>query len=355
MFVFCHDQEPLDLNLFPKVGSTPLPNLPMNPFRLLCSNILNKYDRVVVVHSELNSEQVQWFENNGAVPVYWWSHAVIALDWFRYAKVDPVLNYAQPPVKDFLIYNRAWQGSREYRLKFSELLVENNLHNHCQMGFNPIDGQNYALHQFKNPKMQIKRWDIEQYFEPNQASSVASADYCVADYVNTGIEVVLETLFDDTKWHLTEKILRPIACGHPFILASTPGSLQYLRRYGFKTFNPLIDESYDAITDPADRLQAIVRTMQQVANLPTLEKQQLYASLQLIADYNQQRFFSAEFVDQVVNEFKTNFAQAVSVMQAHMTGGIFRFHLKLAQRPNVRPPASPDEITAMLKILDHNA
>ncbi len=352
MFVFCHDQEPLDLDFFPKVAATPLPNLPLNPFRLLCPNILNKYDRVVVVHSELNSEQVQWFENNGAVPVYWWSHAVIALDWFRYAKVDPVLRYAQPPVKDFLIYNRAWQGSREYRLKFSELLVEHNLHNHCQMGFNPIDGQHYVLHQFRNPTMQIKRWDLEQYFEPNRASSVASADYCAADYVNTGIEVVLETLFDDTKWHLTEKVLRPIACGQPFILASTPGSLQYLRRYGFKTFNSLIDESYDTIQDPVERLQAVVTNMNKIARLPAGQKRDLYASLKPIADYNRQRFFSADFFQQVVDEFKTNFDQAASVMQANMTGALFRFYLRLAERPNVRPPASQDEITAMLQILD---
>jgi hypothetical protein len=220
------------------------------------------------------------------------------------------------------------------------------------MGFNPIDGQHYALHQFRNPTMQIKRWDLEQYFEPNRASSVASADYCAADYVNTGIEVVLETLFDDTKWHLTEKVVRPIACGQPFILASTPGSLQYLRRYGFKTFNSLIDESYDTIQDPVERLQAVVTNMNKIARLPAGQKRDLYASLKPIADYNRQRFFSADFFQQVVDEFKTNFDQAVSVMQANMTGSLFRFYLRLAERPNVRPPASQDEITAMLQILD---
>jgi hypothetical protein len=48
---------------------------------------------------------------------------------------------------------------------------------------------------------------------------------------------------------LTEKALRPIACGQPFILAATPGSLQYLRSYGFKTFSGYIDETYDTIQE----------------------------------------------------------------------------------------------------------
>jgi hypothetical protein len=49
---------------------------------------------------------------------------------------------------------------------------------------------------------------------------------------------VAETVFD-TRIHLTEKTLRPIACGHPFILAAGPGSLKYLQTYGFRTFSPL--------------------------------------------------------------------------------------------------------------------
>jgi hypothetical protein len=69
---------------------------------------------------------------------------------------------------------------------------------------------------------------------------------------------VLETLFDDHRWHLTEKSLRPIACGKPFVLMATPGSLQYLRQYGFKTFDGLIDETYDSIQNPKQRLQAVL-------------------------------------------------------------------------------------------------
>ena len=100
MFVFCHDQETLDLDCFPKLSPSPV-GLTYNIYRLIASNMMNLYDKIILVHSELHSEAVSWFEQNGAVAVYWWSHAMIALDWFRYARLDPMLNPVhKQPVKE---------------------------------------------------------------------------------------------------------------------------------------------------------------------------------------------------------------------------------------------------------------
>jgi hypothetical protein len=131
---------------------------------------------------------------------------------------------------------------------------------------------------------------------------------------------VLETLFDDTRWHLTEKTLRPIACGQPFMLASTPGSLQYLQKYGFETFNGLINESYDKIADPKARLQAIVIEMQRIAAMSTVDKQLLWQQLYAIAARNKQRFFSQEWQTSIENEFYHNLNSAMTVMEQNCTG-----------------------------------
>jgi hypothetical protein len=97
---------------------------------------------------------------------------------------------------------------------------------------------------------------IDQFLD-NKFSSAASADYDPNDFINSEISVILETVFDDRRIHLTEKTLKPIACGHPFILAAGPGALEYIRSYGFKTFAPYIDESYDQETDSLKRLEKI--------------------------------------------------------------------------------------------------
>jgi hypothetical protein len=216
--------------------------------------------------------------------------------------------------KDFLIYNRSWTDHREYRLKLSEYLIENDLYKQCLVHFSPIDQTlDYRQHKFQNPLLQIQRHDIHLFLPQNQASADRSATYTANDYKVTGIEVVLETIFDDTRWHFTEKIFRPIACGRPFILASAPRSLEYLRLHGFKTFAPLIDETYDIIEDPNERLKAIVREMKRISAMSRHDKHRLWNNIYDIAEINRRRFFDSELWEHLVTEAKTNIDLAVQL------------------------------------------
>jgi len=220
-------------------------------------------------------------------------------------------------VHDFLIYSRAWSGTREYRLTLAEMLVNCNLISGCQTSFSEFDQQShYTKHKFANPDLAINRDDLHKIYKANTHDSNSSADYNAEDYNNTAIEVVLETLFDDSRHHLTEKILRPIACGRPFILASTAGSLQYLKQYGFQTFDGLIDESYDLITDSRMRLTAIVQEMKRIHNLDHNEKRLLWSKLYEIAEQNKELFFSVAWQDNIIKEFKQNFESAISQLTA---------------------------------------
>ena len=331
----CHDQETLDYRYYvtpvdfhSRINDIPYPTLN----RISKTININYYDMILLLHSEMHSKDLEWFEQNGTVGVYWWSHAIIARDWYRYAEIDPLLTKAKKPKVDFLIYNRAWTGLREYRLKFTELLLDQGLQSFCQMHFNPYDnGAHYKDHEFFNPTFKPTRDDLCKHFSPTTVDATASADYSNFDYQNCAIEVVLETVFDDTKWHLTEKALRPIACGVPFILASTAGSLQYLRHYGFKTFHDYFDESYDTIQDPAQRLERIVCLMKQLSELTHDQKQQLRSELQPICDFNQQRFFSNEFYKQVVEEFKTNFTRAFEFVKQGNSHKYYDRYLRLSK------------------------
>lgn len=324
--MICHDQEPLNVDYW---SEDDFINHPCNWYEslpvakkfaawhlrtLLGSHKMHVFTKTLLCHSELNSVELEKYQQKNFVGVYYWSHAIIARDWFRYAKIDAELQ-KKNICQDFLIYNRAWGNTREYRLKFAELVVHCQLEQHCRMGFNAVDEINYCDHVFKNPKFQIENYNLDQYFFVNTSSSNASADYCNKDYQETAIEVVLETLFDDTRWHLTEKTLRPIACGHPFILLAAPNSLEYLRRYGFRTFDSVINESYDTIQDPLQRMHAVIELMQSIQQCKT--KSLIYQQLFEIAKYNQRRFFSDEFQQQIVDEFQQNFATAYQqVMQS---------------------------------------
>lgn len=332
-FVFYHDQEPLDFEYYSKQDfqiADKSTKLKYNfiykeviQFKLVDSIIKsNCYDYAIICHSEKHSKNLQLYENNEYIGVYWWAHAIIARDWFRHAEhdLDLTVNFDKI-THDFLIYSRAWTGTREYRLTLAEMIADQNLINSCRTSFAPTDTNcHYTNHVFVNSSLKIKRTDLEGIFPLNTANSTDSADYNNCDYRASGIELVLETLFDDDRLHLTEKSLRPIACGRPFMLAATPGSLDYLRSYGFETFSGLINENYDLEQDPLQRLQAITKEMQRISDLDLDSKQQLWKKLYEIAERNKKRFFSTSFHDDIVQEYSDNFDSAMKFMQHHRTG-----------------------------------
>jgi len=310
----------------------------------------NLYDYILLVHSEKNSKQVDTYFQHGFLPVYYWNHAVIAIDWFRYAIHDPVLKYNHDAfTQDFLIYNRAWSGSREYRLTFLDLIVQANLAKHCCTSFSPMDSNtHYTQYEFANPNLKINSTDLETVFPLNVHDSNSSADYNNQDYAQTGMEIVLETLFDDARWHLTEKTLRPIACGKPFMLVATAGSLEYLRSYGFETFGDLIDESYDLELDPVARLNCVIQEMSRISRLNQAEKNMLWHELHKIAQRNKQRFFSADWQASIIQEYVDNMNQALTTIDQYCSGKHWRQFQDLDRASDITNTRSQNEIDQVL-------
>jgi hypothetical protein len=320
--VMSHDQELLDWNLYTDDRmqdqahfQAQIPSSFLRDLNLRWRWWNNVHDSFMITHSEKNSDQVEKYKDAGWTTVYFWSHAVLALDWYRYARYDPVLDRVGTScLRDFLIYSRGWQGSREYRLRFADQLCHRGLQPNCHHSMLLVENQTHMQdHVFQDPRFAVD--DLSRLvtkIRPCTASGDASADYCNRDFVDTAISVVMETNYVRPVQHLTEKILRPIAVGHPFILMSSPGCLQYLRDYGFKTFDPLIDETYDTETDPIRRMDLILCEMQRLSQLPTAEKKQLHEYLYEIARYNREWFFGMDFRDAVMSEFRDNFLAGIS-------------------------------------------
>lgn len=321
-FVWCHDQEPL-MHEFYQRHLQPLKD---NLFNNLLKSLdlffppvnlnynRNIFQKNILLHSEKRSQNVEkYLADDGLLPIYYWSHALIARDWFRYAEHE---KFEKNTSKRFLIYNRSWTGTREYRLKFSDLLIKHGLADQCMTFCNPIeDDKHYQDHTFVNTEWSPEHV-LEHYFTPSLADSVASADFNTEDYRSTEIEVVLETLFDDDRLHLTEKSLRPIACAQPFILAATHGSLQYLRDYGFQTFDSVWDESYDQIENPYHRMKALINVMCDISNWSDTQRLANTQRMKQIVDHNQKHFFSEAFFDLVISELKTNMSKAFEQIKA---------------------------------------
>jgi len=326
VLVICHDQEPLDYKLYLNHSTDTIsfhqkycPGI--DEQTLMHSNLalpthywFNRYKKIMLLHSEKNSNDLEWYESQEYVGVHYWAHAVIAKDWYRFAEIDHRLNSNVIPATDFLIYSRDWTGSREYRLKFQELLFENCLHSSSLTSIRKIDdlGCNAKDHVFLNLDLKPKSFNFLNSLKENTYSSCSSATYSPEDISCCKISIVLETVVDGNKIHLTEKTVRPLACGHPFIVAAGPGALEYIRSYGFKTFSPWINEDYDLETDTVVRLKKIISAMKKFNNLDADKKSYVYQKIKKIAEYNRRWFFSKEFDSVLHRELITNIQSATN-------------------------------------------
>ena len=108
-------------------------------------------------------------------------------------------------------------------------------------------------------------------------------------YEETYFSVVSETNYYDfleKGRFLSEKLFKPIANFHPFIIVSRPNSLEAIRSIGYKTFHPYINEAYDLIEDDVKRMIAIVDEIERLSNLNTTELAEFLDFSKSICKYN---------------------------------------------------------------------
>ena len=131
-----------------------------------------------------------------------------------------------------------------------------------------------------------------------------------APYIDTYFSLVTETVFDYPYSFRTEKIWKPMAMAHPWIAVANAGYYRDIRNLGFKTFDHLIDESFDQIEDSQKRIERIAEV---VTDLCGQNLDEFLASAQNICKYNQQHL--ADMRLQVRKEFPERFFQFIARYQ----------------------------------------
>lgn len=240
----------------------------------------------VICHSEKNSQDLQIWEDNLFVPCYYWWHGMIARDWFRHWEYHADLKptSVSKPYR-FLMYARGDDGTRTYRKSLIQQLKTLRSH---------------VLHDWDRQLSVTGDW---------------SAKIDVDDAGQAHIQIVPETIFDSKKIHLTEKVFKPMVMCQPFILAAGPGSLGYLRDYGFRTFHDIWDESYDLENNSQHRLAMIIELVEYLAGLPEAEFNRLMEKSLSIVEHNRRHFYSQEFKQQLVTEMQDNMEIALDRQQ----------------------------------------
>jgi hypothetical protein len=315
-YVFMHDQEPVDIDLFEQlfdevlsrnvdlwwdydldlVEAPPKPN----PFGHVIVSERGEYVDTLC-------EKYQW------TPHYYFYHGWACQDWFRGYDKTFLIPRAQDrrPTKTFMSPNRIVAGKRDHRVLFLYNVFRQGLaHNHisaprmCQ--YENVDitsiAQKYT-NVYQDIATVFDQAQLPRLFageETQQMTSCWLGNFAEAQ--DSLVYVPTETVYFGRRTHITEKTFKAIALEMPFVMVAPAGSLAYLREYGFQTFGDIFDESYDEETNDIQRVEKVVKLLKDLDNLSVRERQQIHRACLPRVEHNYNHFYRGGFTNVLWSE-----------------------------------------------------
>jgi len=181
--------------------------------------------------------------------------------WHRNSGSQALAIHSTPREREFTALNRlhkSWRATAMADL-LQHHVLDNSYWSYCETGEladtdNPIEID--AIGKLRASTEQFLKSapyysdDLDQTARNNHAGLVDKY------FNNSYCHIVLETHFDADQSNgafLTEKTFKPIKHGQMFFVAGPAGSLQTLRNLGYKTFDGILDTSYDYDPNNTDR------------------------------------------------------------------------------------------------------
>lgn len=299
-YIFFHDQEPIHLELHRPLFE-----------EVVSRNVDLDWDRgpfgKALITSEWSSEFVEKVCSDYEWKnYYYFFHGWAALDWFRgYNRSWLIQEPGQRVLSRGVISpNRIIGGKRDHRVLLMYHLLKGGIKNSwvsCPRSC-PVEGQSIVeiskkwIHRYPDMTTLFDNSDLPWHFPGENDHPMHS--YCLSlfDQAASSLAyVVNETVYFGRRNHLTEKSFKPICLKMPFIIASGAGSLEYLRRYGFKTFSNVWDESYDEETDDIKRMEKISRLILDIDAMSPGERKKMLDAINPVLEHNHQHFYKGGF------------------------------------------------------------
>lgn len=171
---------------------------------------------------------------------------------------------------NYCSYNR---GIRNHRTYLVSSLYGNDLENYGDISYIGVDKHNDSyrklITEFKyNKKLYVgfnkffsheKTYDDYDIYKDSQNNNLVNYNTQLANkYVNTYVEFVADTSFNEYGFNITEKFLHSINGSNLPIIVSSPGYVSKLREIGFDVFDDIVNHDYDNIIDPYQRIEKCI-------------------------------------------------------------------------------------------------
>lgn len=211
--------------------------------------------------------------------------------------VDDHIAYKTENKDNIKTYNALQKRTRAHRAWLFKSLVESDL---LSDGINTMNSFNLSQTHMEHHSMIEK--DVEELnallpllptgdkshiIFPSSNSGSFLARLNEQEMLDSWVSVISEASFCDVDQtcFISEKSFKPIACRHPFIIFGNKHSLRYLRKLGYKTFSPFINEEYDELPT-WERLGAIIKELKRINSMTFDEKIKWYSDMTDILNHN---------------------------------------------------------------------
>jgi|688.fasta_scaffold46001_6 hypothetical protein len=268
-----------------------------NPFRIkdrldeLCQNHLLPPNCYRFVSGNTAANGIPGF-------VYFPDHEL--LYWHRNQQIPPTPVHTNRRLRDFTVLSRThkWWRATVMTDLHREGLLDNS---YWSYGTDIVTDEAETDNPIEVDTLEIRE-DIKQFLsngpytcdalthEQHNDHHLIETNHFTDSYCN----IVLETHFDadgSGGAFLTEKTFKAIKHGQPFVVVGCPGSLSALRDLGYRTFDHVVDNSYDTIQDNTERWIAVRKT---IAQLKSQDLHTWFESCRSDVEHNQQLFCSSK-------------------------------------------------------------
>jgi hypothetical protein len=248
-----------------------------------------------------------------------------ALDQWRFTKQNPKMMYhgntkssknmkrwsnSKDKIrkKHYLSFNRL---PKDHRVKLVVSLDKHNLLDKGYVSFaNKITDWDWKKMVTKEEQLSLEK-EMPLVID-NPDLSLCKHSYDVFDvryFLDSYFQIVTGNNFTDWTDQLifSEKIWKPITNLQPFIYLDDVGALKKLHEYGFKTFEPFIDESYDRVYNTEERFSMIEGEIIKLCNKPIEEIHEWYWSIEDVIKHNYYHFYEKFIPDmksKMINELE---------------------------------------------------
>lgn len=274
-----------------------------------------KYFNIKQLHSidELNNF-------NPKECIFWAGSTEYALTW-----IEPILNQGFRVILDYLWDHFGYSTKTDsvLVLKSNNFIFCNESLNYSQWNYNqlqfthqPKDSLFLCLMNLSRPHRDLIYEKIKKYTQsmisyldkgvtiPGDCSNNPNWQrYINTDWYNkTNFSLVVETSVNDPRFY-SEKILKPLAFKHPFIVWGSYNILERIKSLGFESYNNVIDESYNLCINNTQRLELLLDEVSRLSN--QFEKNRTLFNDKLTnekLEHNFNLFYNKNLVNRIIEQ-----------------------------------------------------